>query len=72
MKTGASDDPEVAALLEAIRSGQADASALYRQLYDELHGLAPVPACAMAGKLDHEHDGLGPRGLRQAGWQEGL
>ena len=39
MNTGA-NDPEVAALLEAIRTGQADASALYRQLYDELHGLA--------------------------------
>ncbi|MGB3544940.1 ECF-type sigma factor [Rubrivirga sp.] len=40
MSQGASNDPEVEALLEAIRTGQADASALYRQLYDELHGLA--------------------------------
>ena len=49
MKTGASGDPEVAALLEAIRSGQADASALYRQLYDELHGLARVQRARWQG-----------------------
>ena len=49
MKTGASSDPEVAALLEAIRSGQADASALYRQLYDELHGLARVQRARWQG-----------------------
>ena len=34
------DDPSVEALLAAVRTGDADASALYRRLYDELHGLA--------------------------------
>ncbi|MEM0963022.1 MAG: ECF-type sigma factor, partial [Bacteroidota bacterium] len=33
-------DPDVDALLDAIRRGEADASALYRQLYEELRGLA--------------------------------
>lgn len=33
---------EVEALLDALRRGEADPDALYRRLYDELHGLARV------------------------------
>lgn len=33
-------DPEVEALLDALRRGEADPAVLYRRLYDELHGLA--------------------------------
>ena len=34
------DDAEVEALLDAVRRGEADASALYTRLYDDLHRLA--------------------------------
>ena len=35
-------DPEVEALLDAVRRGEADAATLYTRLYDELHGLARI------------------------------
>ncbi|MEM6327104.1 MAG: ECF-type sigma factor [Bacteroidota bacterium] len=37
-----SRDPEVDALLDQLRHGEADPAALYRRLYDELRGLAQM------------------------------